>query len=353
MIPQDLIRAIRRSAWAILPDRLEHLTLLLAQHFAGMLSDEDVARQLAKTAGTQREDRGVIAVLPVHGMLMQRGSYWATGSDELMREFQAAVDASSVKGIVLDIDSPGGEVYGIPEFADVVLAARAVKPVFAVANSLAASAAYWIGSQAAKLFATPGGDVGSIGVWTAHLDMSKAYEDAGLKVTLISEGKYKTEGNPWEPLSDEGRAALQDSVRQTYDQFVAAVARGRGVTPAAVEKGMGQGRVVTAQDGLKLSMIDGVATVDQVIAMMQREIGATGTGRGRAAAGADATGVASPAEAPAVATSGAAAAAGPAPTTHPENDHAGTTEAPSGADWAYLAKARADLERAEAEQENA
>src|SRR5215467_6271108 len=129
--------------------------------------------------------------------------------DGIRARLEAAAANPDVSAIVLDVDSPGGTVAGTPETAAAVRRAAEVKPVVAVANSLAASAAYWIASQASSLVVGPSADVGSIGVISAHIDRSKMLEDMGLRVTVVSAGRYKAEGNPFAPLSDEAKANMQ------------------------------------------------------------------------------------------------------------------------------------------------
>ena len=150
-------------------------------------------------------------------------------------------------------------------------AARAQKPVVAIANSLAASAAYWIGCSASEFYVTPGGEVGSIGVWQAHQDYSKAMDEAGVKTTLISAGKFKVEGNPYAPLDEEAQGFMQSRVDDYYAAFTKAVAKGRGVPISQVRDGMGQGRVLGADAALASSMVDGIATFDDVVKKMRRD----------------------------------------------------------------------------------
>jgi signal peptide peptidase SppA len=138
-----------------------------------------------------------------------------------------------------------------------------------VANTLAASAAYWLASAASELVVTPSGEVGSIGVFAIHEDYSAALDRVGVKVSLISAGKYKTEGNPFEPLGEEAQAAVQGTVNDYYDMFIRAVARGRGVSQADVIAGFGEGRVVMAEQAVRLGMADRVATIDEVIGGLQ------------------------------------------------------------------------------------
>jgi ClpP class serine protease len=117
----------------------------------------------------------------------------------------------------------------VSELADEIVSARAQKPVVAIANSLAASAAYWIGCSASEFYVTPGGEIGSIGVWQAHFDYSQAFVTKGVTVTLISAGKYKVEGNPYVPLDEKAQGFMQSRVDDYYASFTKAVARWRGV----------------------------------------------------------------------------------------------------------------------------
>jgi len=234
---------------------------------------ECAACQAAAPGSSSRSKAGSIAVLPISGTISHRTGLMSdmsggTSTEKFTQWLRAAVADPSVKAIVLDIDSPGGTVDGVPELADEIYKANQSKPVTAVANTQAASAAYWLGSQAKEFVVTPSGEVGSIGVFGAHEDMSQALDKAGVKVSLVSAGKYKTEGNPFEPLSDEARGALQDSVNSYYDMFTRAVARGRQSDQQSVQNGFGQGRMIPANKAVKMGMADRVATLDQTLARL-------------------------------------------------------------------------------------
>lgn len=168
--------------------------------------------------------------------------------------------------ILLLIDSPGGQVTGTAEAAEAIFKARSKKKVVAMISPLAASAAYWIASQAEEIVAIPSADVGSIGVFMAHTDCSKFNEAQGIKTTYIFAGKYKVEGNMEEPLSDEGRGHYQSEVDTIYKDFIGAVARGRGISTEKVEKSFGQGRTMMAPAAKRAGMIDTVMTFDQAMA---------------------------------------------------------------------------------------
>jgi signal peptide peptidase SppA len=166
---------------------------------------------------------------------------------------------------VFDVDSPGGTVTGVPELAAEIFAARGKKPIVAVANGMAASAAIWLATAADQVVCIPSGEVGSIGVYCAHQDVSAAMEKAGVSITFIKAGKFKTEGNPYEPANAEYFAYQQKGVDDTYQDFLAAVAKGRGVSVEKVEADFGQGRMLSAKDALAAGLIDRIATLDEVV----------------------------------------------------------------------------------------
>ncbi len=216
---------------------------------------------------------GATGIIPIRGTISQHAkgdiSGFAVGgaaTDEIAAALDTLLADDAVSKIILDIDSPGGTSYGVTELAQKIYDSRGQKPIIAVANSLAASAAYWIGASADRFYITPGGIVGSIGVYAIHQDVSKMAEDLGVKTTLISAGKYKTLGNQFEPLNEEALAHIQARVDDVYGQFLADVARGRGVAASVVRGGYGEGDVLTAKAAKAEGMVDGVMTFDAVVA---------------------------------------------------------------------------------------
>lgn len=260
--------------WALMPERMAAYAAVLARKSAGGMDEDDHGAPLK--AGTRKGSSpraGSIAVIPVYGTIVQRASQLdlcesGTSTQSISNALADAMADDSVSKVLLDIDSPGGSVYGVQEVAAEI--SRAKKPVVAIANSLAASAAYWIGSAASEFYVTPGGEVGSIGVWTAHQDVSKALEEAGVNVTLVSAGEFKVEGNPFQPLGEQAHAFMQSRVNDYYGEFTRAVARGRNVTVEQVRNGMGQGRVLGADQAKAQNMVDGIATFEEVVSKMQR-----------------------------------------------------------------------------------
>ena len=299
-----LISEFLTTPWALMPDRLQAMTAVLTRWSSDeppsdetlfQLNADRVLRDTRKQFAAANAGAG-IAVLPLYGVVTQRGNMvddisgpGSTSTQKFTSALRQVLADDTVGQILIDIDSPGGSVYGVAELATEIVKARAQKPVVAVANSLAASAAYWIGCSAGEFYVTPGGEVGSIGVWQAHFDYSKALEEEGVKPTLISAGKFKVEGNPYVPLDPEAQAFMQSRVDDYYNAFIKAVAKGRGVSVADVRDGMGEGRVLGADAALAAKMVDGVATFDDVLAKMQKAAvsqkppGASRLGQARAA----------------------------------------------------------------------
>ncbi len=280
-----LIAEFLSTPWALMPERLNAVSAVMARWsshapattevLAGINTDK-IARE-ARRQTANSVSGGGIAVLPLYGVITQRGNMiedvsgpGSVSTQKFAVALRQALADESVSQILIDIDSPGGSVYGVAELADEIVAARAQKPIIAIANSLAASAAYWIGCSASEFYVTPGGEVGSIGVWQAHFDYSKALASEGVTPTLISAGTYKVEGNPYAPLDPEAQAFMQSRVDDYFLAFSKAVAKGRGVPIAQVRNGMGQGRVLGAEAAIEQHMVDGIANVDEVLIKMNR-----------------------------------------------------------------------------------
>ena len=286
MNKQLLLSEFLTTPWALMPERLQAMSGILTRWSAGeppsdetlfQVNTDRVLRDSRKQMAAASAGSG-IAVLPLYGVVTQRGNMvddisgpGSTSTQQFSAVLRQMLADDTVGQILIDIDSPGGSVYGVAELASEIVKARAQKPVIAVANSLAASAAYWLGCSASEFYVTPGGEVGSIGVWQAHFDYSKALEEDGVKPTLISAGKFKVEGNPYQPLSEEARAFMQKRCDEYYGSFVRAVARGRGVGVDVVRENMGQGRVLGAADCKACGMVDDVMPFADVVRKMQRE----------------------------------------------------------------------------------
>ena len=271
-----ILRTALGSVWAILPEKLNAIMEFLQLKVAGGdVPDEQIGALVAAQRKAIVGQAGIM-VLPLFGLIEHRaGSLLsehsgATSTERFAQRFRQALADPNISGIVIDIDSPGGVVNGVDELSAEIHAARGVKPIVAVANSLMASAAYWIGSAAGEVVAIPTGEVGSIGVVSVHTEMSKRDEQLGVKRTIISAGKHKTEINPFEPLSDEARDHIQERVDDFFGMFTRRVARNRGKSVKDVVNGFGQGRLVGAKEALAEGMIDRIHTIEQVFHRMGR-----------------------------------------------------------------------------------
>lgn len=270
--PEQLARALASAPWAIVPERLADVRALLSMD-ATLLAERANAPELKAARGNTPAMRGAVAVVPVRGFLFHRPNFltdygMGCAATDLMAVIDQLAAHPDIRAIVLDVDSPGGEVNGIPELTARIEAAGAEKRLVAVANSYMASAAYWLSAPAAEIVASPSAMVGSIGVYWEHWDVSAALETAGIKPTIISAGKYKTEGADSKPLTEEAQAHMQEIADAVYGDFVKAVAKGREVSTAAVRSGYGEGRVLTAKLALEADLVDRVATLDEVVAKL-------------------------------------------------------------------------------------
>ena len=292
---EHVVAEVFRKPWAILPEKFSVIAHLVAMHVSGTRLSQDEIRTRLKEAAVVAGPRngqdsfGAVAVIPIRGVISRRANLMSqmsgpggTSIEKLTSQFRAALADSSVKAIVFDVDSPGGSVDGVPELAEEIYKSRGQKKTLAVANGMAASAAYWLASAAGELVVSPSGQVGSIGVFMAHEDLSKALENDGVKVTLISAGKYKVDGNDVEPLSESAREDMQSKVDAFYGMFVKSVARGRRTSQDGVRGGFGQGRMVLSSDAVKERMADRVATMDETLS----RLGATAANPPRLAAAA-------------------------------------------------------------------
>ena len=209
-----------------------------------------------------------IAVIPIHGSLVKRSlgmeaASGLTSYGEIAAMLDAALADPLVSGILLDIDSPGGEASGSFELARRVSEVAAQKPVWAVANDAAYSAAYAIAASAQRLFVTETGGVGSIGVIALHVDQSVKDAKEGYHYTAITAGAHKNDYSPHEPLSDAAKTELQGEVDRLYAIFTEHVAAVRGLdldVVRATEAGLYFGTNAVTQ-----GLADGVQTLDTTL----------------------------------------------------------------------------------------
>ncbi|MCC6780006.1 MAG: S49 family peptidase [Hyphomicrobiales bacterium] len=218
-----------------------------------------------------------IAVVSVIGTLVSRSGYLDAASGlqaygDIADAIAAAMDDASVRGVILDVDSPGGEVGGLFDLVEQIHTIRSAnaKPLWAVANESALSAAYAIASAADRLYVTRTGEVGSIGVVAVHVDESGADAKAGLAWTFVFAGDRKVDGNAHEPLSERARATIQADVDRLYAEFCALVSANRGVSPEAV-RGT-DAAIYRGTLAVRAGLADRLGTLDLAIAEMAAEL---------------------------------------------------------------------------------
>jgi signal peptide peptidase SppA len=210
-----------------------------------------------------------VAVIPVYGTLVKRtlgldAASGLTSYGELAALLDAALADPRVAGILLDIDSPGGEVSGNFELARKVRQAADIKPVWAVADDSAFSAAYAIASAANRVVVTETGGVGSIGVIALHVDQSAKDANDGYRYTAITAGAHKNDFSPHEPLTDAAKAELQAEVDRLYNLFVDHVAAMRGLPAEAVRAT--EAALYFGPNAVAAGLADAVGTLDATLA---------------------------------------------------------------------------------------
>ena len=278
---------LMNTPWAIMPDKFAAI-----REFAAARIRDGHADAAAGDKPQQRTDKGYtlvdgVAVIPIDGVIAKRMNMFmrfsgGTSSELVARDLHQALADPAVASIVLHIDSPGGTVDGTADLAGAVFDARGRKPIVALSDGLMASAAYWIGSAADKVFTT--GEttaVGSIGVVAAHLDVSGLENRLGLKTTEVYAGKYKRIASNYAPLTDEGRQTIQGQVDYLYSVFVGAIAKHRGASEDTVLKDMADGRVFIGSQAIRAGLVDGVASLAQLVGQYGTRAATTATSQAR------------------------------------------------------------------------
>lgn len=271
---------ILNSPWAITPPALMEIAEVYRTHLRGDKIDiPSVEARLGRSLDNEPNNYDVVngvAVVELVGAIAKRMNLFSQISGGASTQLadsaikQALADPD-VKGIILNIDSPGGTVDGTFELADMIYAARGEKPIVAFADGLMASAAYAIGAAADAVYIS--GDtatIGSIGVVATHVDVSEAEKKLGVKTTEITAGRYKRIASSYEELTEDGRNEIQGQVDELYAVFVDRVATFRGVSTETVLEDMADGRLFIGQQAIKAGLVDGVSTMDDLMAKLSQ-----------------------------------------------------------------------------------
>lgn len=272
-----LAARLYNSPLLITPEKAEIIERVFRAHLDGTVAElpphepkarPDILTQTSTTftrqrGGYMRSDSGV-ALIQIVGALTQRHTPGVSMSAEsyqnIGEQLQAAINDPQVRGILLEIDSPGGEAAGVAGLAEAIGAANVEKPIVAHANEMAFSAAYWLAASASELYVPKTGMVGSVGVIMLHVDQSQANAKKGLEVTHITAGARKADFSSHQPLSESALASAQAIVDRLYGQFVGHVAQARGIS-ADVVSGTEAG-LLNPDQAVELGMVTGIATLD-------------------------------------------------------------------------------------------
>ncbi|WP_341814245.1 S49 family peptidase [Wolbachia endosymbiont (group A) of Machimus atricapillus] len=209
-----------------------------------------------------------IAIIRIYGVLTKKTEAFdhildMTSYENIHEEIESALGDKSIETILLDIDSPGGEVNGVFDLADFIYESRTKKRIIAIANDDAYSAAYAIASSAEKVFVSRTSGVGSIGVIASHIDQSRFDEKQGIKYTTIFAGSRKNDLNPHEPMTSESLGSLQKEVDRLYEMFVQLIARNRGLSIEKIRST--EAGLYFGEKAIEIGLADGVTTFFEFI----------------------------------------------------------------------------------------
>jgi len=207
-----------------------------------------------------------VAVIDFKGFMMKGNSKYSgnVSTVKIRQSLRALAEDKGVNAIMLKIESPGGHSAGTKELADEVKAVDAKKPVYAHIEDQGASAAYWVASQARRITANAPGWIGSIGTFAVLQDASGLYETAGVKVHVVSTGKYKGAGIEGTEITPDQLAYVQDLVNGLNGFFLEAIGTGRNLSQSRIRE-VSDGRVHSAEAAVKLGLIDAVKSFDEAM----------------------------------------------------------------------------------------
>ena len=260
------LNAIFTGKWAIETNHLDLMIGIASREYSDM--EAVLATPMERRQSGMVNMRNGVAVINAFGPIFPHADIFtdisgATSVETLALRFGEALDAPDVKAIVLNVDSPGGNIVGINEFANMIYQSRGKKPIIAYTGGLCASAAYWIASAADKIVADQTAFLGSIGVVAAWTDDSEARKKEGLTdyEVVSSQSPDKRQ----DPNSKEGRAKLQTELDALADIFLGSVARNRGTNAAFVGENYGKGGVLISDEAVKVGMADGLGSLEGII----------------------------------------------------------------------------------------
>jgi len=275
---------ILNAAWAIKPAYLEmiqNIYLERREHKLGAAElreiEAAVGRPLNNNADRRYSVQDGVAIIPVMGSMVKRGGLFSnvsgmTSYDAIQRDLAQARDDSEVKAALLNIDSPGGVVSGTATTAEAIAAFGQRKSIAAWTDGMMTSAAQWLGAATGNVYiANDTTELGSIGVISRHVDVSRAQEMDGYKTTILTAGRYKGVGHPYGPLTAEHQGIMQDRLDYAYSAFINAMAEYRNAPVDKVLSSMAEGRIFTGRQAIDAGLADGMMSLDEMVAMMKEK----------------------------------------------------------------------------------
>ena len=257
-------------------DKLRVIEGVFRKHLTASHLDEPLA-SLSRSESNGRASYSIsdggVAVIPVQGTLVQRSSgldaeSGLTSYASIGAQIREAMADTQVRAVLMEIDSPGGEVAGLFDLADTIYQARSIKPVWAIANENAYSAAYAIASAAERLTLPRSAGVGSIGVVAMHMDQSARDTRQGYVYTPVFAGTRKIDGSEHFPLTPEAKSSLQMEVERLYGLFVSTVARNRNIDASVVSAT--EAGWLNPQEAVVTGLADGIATFAETLSELER-----------------------------------------------------------------------------------
>jgi capsid assembly protease len=267
-----IISKITTTPWMMMPGSLKMMLEILEAHLSGNITEEEIRLRMQsaqpREGSSELSRSGAVAVIPLHGPIFPKANMMtemsgATSLEQWNSQFRQLVADESIGTIIIDADSPGGSSELIPETGAMIRSAREIKPVYAISNTMAASAAYGIVANASKVFASPSALTGAVGTYMVHTDDSELMQRVGVKETVIKAGRFKAV--EIESLTPESKAYFEELVGDINDVFLNSIAKGRGVDVDQVRQTYGEGKVFASSRALELGMIDEIATFEDVV----------------------------------------------------------------------------------------
>ena len=236
--------------------------LTVAPEWAGKIGDR-LGRAYDKAMLTPFDVVDNVAVIPIEGTLVHKGDYVGKSSGQtsyqgLQTQIARAMRSESVKGVVFEVDSFGGEQAGGFETADMIAQLSSVKPTMAVLTDNALSAGYLMAAAARQIVMPEFGRAGSIGVITMHVDYSRKLEQDGIKVTLLTAGKHKADGNPFQALPEGFAERIRAELAQGRQRFAEHVGRYRQGRFSSEDALATEAQSYRSADALRLGLVDAI-----------------------------------------------------------------------------------------------